>query len=459
MAAGAEEDAAASAPLRGAVEATVAVVPVAASPEDLSAATDPIVTGAVPPVPGTNSRAARTLAVDTSDPESGFIAGNAIRRTLEGDPYAPLGIRVGRFVWYPSVGVSSGYTTNSSATAGGSGAGFAIVAPELLIRSDWARHAATLAFRGSYETFTDNSPDDPAAEVEATGRIDFADRWTGDLRSYYRYGREGASDPNSPAGVDRPADTNAFGGAAALNGALGRNVFTLEGTLDRSLYGSTTAGGAPVDQGDRDNTLYGARLRLGYPLSGAVTPFVEGLVTRRQYDDTVDDNGLRRSSTGEGVRIGLALDRGPVTTGEIAFGYRREDFDDAALRALSAFTVDGSLVWSPTELTTVTTRLATTIDPSTDAASSGSIIYDGSVDLAYAFRRNATANLTAGVKNQRFEGTGRDDWTYTVGVGTVWKVNRGLELAAGYVHEWLESSVAANDYTADTIRFDLRFRR
>ena len=235
-------------------------------------------------------------------------------------------------------------------------------------------------------------------------------------------------------------------------------MFTLATSLDRSLYGQSSVSGASIDQSDRNNTVYGVRLRLGYPLTGAVTPFVEGILTRRQYDQTVDDNGLRRSGTGEGVRVGLALDRGPVTTGEVAIGYLTENYDDSALGSLSAFTVDGTLAWAPTELVTVTTRLATAIDPSTDPLSSGSIVYDGSLDLAYAFRRNATVTFTGGVKNQEFEGLGRNDWTYRLGLGTDWTLNRNLELAAGYVHEWLNSSVAANDYTADTLRFDLKLR-
>ena len=420
---------------------------------------DPVNTGAVPPVPGTNPRVRPVPMIDSSDPAAGIVAGNALRRTADPNPYEPLGIRTGSFVWLPSVTLSGGYTTNATNSAGGKSSGFGIVAPELLINSDWSRHALSLALRGSYTSFTrDDVPDDPTAEATLAGRIDFAERWTGDLGAYYRYAREGAGDPNAPAAADSPADINRFGASAGLNGAWGWNVFTLATTVDRSLYGDTSFNGVSIDQSDRDNTVYGARLRVGYPLTGAITPFVEGIVTRRQYDDTVDDNGLRRSSTGSGVRVGVALDRGPVTTGEVAIGYLTENYDDSALETLSAFTVDGSLVWAPTELVTVTTALATTIDPSTDPVSSGSVIYDGSVDLAYAWRTNAAVTLSGGVKNQQFEGLGRNDRTYRLGIGTTWSLNRNAELAAGYVHQWLDSTVAANDYTSDTLRIDLKLR-
>ena len=68
----------------------------------------------------------------------------------------------------------------------------------------------------------------------------------------------------------------------------------------------------------------------------------------------LDNNGLRRSNFSTIGRAGLAFDRGPVLTGEMALGYGVQMFDDPSLASISALTVDGSLVWSPTRLYTVT---------------------------------------------------------------------------------------------------------
>ncbi len=90
--------------------------------------------------------------------------------------------------------------------------------------------------------------------------------------------QQSISDPSFPAGVDHPPGVHDFTGSAALDGGFGRTIFTLEGKTERTLYENGTSGGAVVDQGDRNNTVFGGRLRLGYESPLGVTPFVEGEV-------------------------------------------------------------------------------------------------------------------------------------------------------------------------------------
>ncbi|MCR4283165.1 MAG: outer membrane beta-barrel protein [Bauldia sp.] len=384
------------------------------------------------------------------------------RRTVssETDPYEALGIRAGGFILYPSLTVRGGYTTNADAAAGGSGAGFGVLTPELLLRPDWARHQATLRLSGDYTQYFDGSAASPSASAEATGRIDIADGWTGDLAASYDYGQQSITDPNYPASADFAPGVHDLAASAGLSGhAGGRGVFAVEGKLARSIYENASSGGGPIDQGDRNNTVFGARLRAGYEVTASLTPFVEGEVSRRLYDRPLDSDSIARSSANLAWRAGVAVDRGPLLSGEIAVGVAEETFDDASLAALRALTVDGSLVWAPTALTTVTFNGSTALDPSTDPTSSGSVVYDGSVDLAYAWRRNATLTGTAGVRQERFQGTNLIDTRYRAGFGATWKLNRTMHLTAGYLHEWLQSSDASRDYQSDEVRLELRLQR
>lgn len=421
-------------------------------------ALDPIGTNPALPATRQNPRVAAAPMIDASDPPT-FIAGNALRRTLNEDPYAALGIRTGSFLLFPSVDLSTGYTSNTTDTKDGGGAWLAIVAPELLIQSDWSRHEAALSLRGSYETYSDDTRNAPEFDAEATTRLDFADRWHGDFRAAYFYGTESLSDPNLPAGVNESPDVHDFAGSAALSGAFGRHVFTAEVLADRSLYGDAKSGGQTISQRDRNNTLYGGRLRLGYEMTRTFVPFVEAVLTHRVYDQRTDDLGIERASRGDGLRAGFAFDRSPVSSGELALGYLRETFDDSSLDTLSAFTVDGLLVWAPTRLTTVTTAVLSSIEPTTDPASSGSVVYDAGVDVAYAWRPNVVLAGAAGARYEGFQGTDQVDWTYELGLAATWRINRSAELALGYVHEWRESTDRSNNYDSDTVRLDLRVKR
>jgi hypothetical protein len=396
-------------------------------------------------------------------PEDAAIQRPRRAPVADDDYYAPLGIRAGGFILYPSLTVGTGYTTNAAGVAGGDGSGTATVTPEFFLQSDWARHEATLRLRGSYEKFLDGTTaDNPSADVEATGRVDLAGGWAINLAGGYAYSQQALSDPDFPAGADKPPGVNEFRSSAALSGGAGRAKVTLAARADRTVYDDATSGGLPVDQSYRDNTQYGARLRLGYEVSPTLTPFVEGEVTHRDFDQTLDHDGLARSSSGLAGRIGVALDRGPILKGEIAVGAQSENFDDPTLATISALSVDGSLVWAPTELVSVAFNGSTSINPSTDAASSGSVVYDGLVDLAYAWRRNVTLHGVAAIKNERFlgagGGTGLVDSTYQAGVSATWKMNRTAWLTAGYLHEWLASTDAARDYQSDAVRLELRMQ-
>ena len=376
------------------------------------------------------------------------------------DPYAALGIRAGSFILYPSLTVSSGYTTNAAAAAGGTASPFGTVTPDLVIQSDWARNALTIKLDGSYEKFFDGATADvPTASADATGRIDFAPDWTADLDAGYLYDQQSISDPSYPAGADHPPGVNEFTTSATLNGRFGRSTFAIEGSADRTLYDNATSGGVPVDQGDRDNTDYSARLRVGYDATASLSPFVEGVVSRRTYDRPVDNHGVARAGTEIDGRVGVAFNGDGPLQGEASVGTATETFDDASLATLSAMTADGSLTWTPGKLTTVAFDATTTLKPATDPASSGSVDYFGSVDVTYAWRRNVDLDGIASIEDERFQGTGETDRTYQLGASATWKMNRTAQLIASYTHEWLDSTEAADNYASDTVQMELRLQR
>ncbi len=236
-------------------------------------------------------------------------------------------------------------------------------------------------------------------------------------------------------------------------------VLEFEGKVGRARYENGTLGGSTVDQGDRNSTLFGGRARVGYEVTPSLAPFVEAEVARRLYDRTVDTNGLERAATVQTYRVGVSFDRAPVLTGEVAVGGVIVNLDDATLASLHAFVVDGNVVWAPTMLTTVTLNAVTSFNPTTDPTSSGSIVYDGTLGVAYAWRRNVTLDATAGVRHERFQGTGQIDTGATAGLSATWKVNREIWITGGYEHQWLTSNVPGRAYQADAIRVELKTQR
>ena len=401
--------------------------------------------------------AQRELPISPIDPFADPVS--LPRITAPADPYAAIGIRLGSFLFYPAVEVGGGFTSNAAAAAGGKPSAFGEISPEILIKSDWARHEATLFARGGYVAYTNDSSNNlPTADVDATQRLDFSQGWTLNLAERYHFDTESLSDPDFPVGVNNAPGVHNLDGQAILAGGAGRTVFTFSGFAARKTYEDGHSHGKVLDQSDRNNTFLEGRVRVGYEVTGVLTPFVEGVVTGRFYDQSEDDNGIDRQSSGAGVRFGVAFDSEPILKADLALGYLQTNFSDPVLGTIAAFTVDGTAVWAPTELLTLTAAVNTHVDPTTNVNSSGSVVYEGTLDLAYAWRRDVTFDLIARAENERFQGTDQIDRTYHLGFGATWSFNRNVSLTAGYLHEWLDSTDHGRDYTADTVRVDLRFQ-
>lgn len=416
---------------------------------------------ATPPLPLPPPDPLRTGSVKPERPAENEPPVAPVRRTPPDlDPYEPLGIHVGSFILYPSVTIGAGYTTNAPAAAGGAASGYVSVTPELKVRSDWARHELTLTLRGSSDRFfSDAAADKPSASLEAGARLDLADGWQANLDGSYAVERKSVTNAVFPPDSDPTGEVRTLSGDAGITRNLGPAAITLAARATRTTYGVATGGGVTLDQSDRDNVDYGARVRLAYEVTPALSPFVEAEVSRRSFDQAVDSNGIARASRGVAVRAGVAIDTGPLLAGEVAIGAQRQTFADPALADIAALTVDGSLTWAPTPLVTVTADLSTAINPGTDPASSGSVEYDASLETTYAWRDNIDLSVNAGLVHERFQGTGENDRTYSVGAGITWKINRYLRLTGSYTHEWLVSNDAASNYTADGVRVDLKVQR
>ncbi|MBB5752526.1 outer membrane beta-barrel protein [Prosthecomicrobium pneumaticum] len=402
--------------------------------------------------------AGRAGAVAPEGPAAAIGRGG--RRAADETAYDPLGLRVGSFLMFPAVELRGGYASNAAGAAGGGASGLLEVAPEVVFRSQWARHAATLSLRGGVLHALDGGTGDrPTVSIEAGGRIDLPAEWTLALRAGYDYAREDLSSADYPDGADRPPGVHRLAAGAALDGRIGRVVLGLRSAVDGRLYEDAEIGGVAVSQKDRDNAAVSGTLRLGYAVVPGLVPFVEAEASRRIYAERRDADGIARASRGVALRAGLAYDAAPVTTAEIALGWRREDFDDDALSSLEAFTIDGSIVWSPTRLTTVRLAGSTAIEPSTDPGTSGAVVYDTTLSIERALRRNLTAELFGGWRAEEFGGAGADTTTWTAGVGARWKLNRSLWVTGRFTQTWFESAAAAADYRDSRVLVGLRLQR
>ncbi len=362
----------------------------------------------------------------------------AERIERELDPEDDSGIRLGSLILRPSISQKLGSEREKTGDVKEDRV-FSETGLKGTLTSDWSRHELSVGAEGAWqETLSGDDNDKPSANIDARLRLDLADDTTATLTGTYSFSREDTDDPNALADAKVQSGVNQYGAGASIERDFGLIRGSITGDVTRYQYSDAElSDGSTLQRSDRNRNRYALTSRLGYEISPALIPFIEGTIGRIDYDDTADSSGYRRSADLYGARTGVAIDLGEKLRGEIAVGYEHQKFEDARLEALSALTVDGNIIWSPREGTTIDVTLDTSIDPSTTAGVNGATIHRVTTELAHDLRSNLVARLTGGTTFTRYDedASSADTTAYLAGAGLTWKVNRYLDATADLTYE------------------------
>ena len=386
------------------------------------------------------------------------------RRAETDDPYDPLGLRLGSFILKPAIELSGGFDSNPERATRARGGNVLIVAPELKVQSDWARHEWRADIRGRYKTYPgfDAVPslDQPFVDSKVAARIDVTRRTRIDLEGRFLLATENPNSPDLPAGLAKLPITTTSGVTAGVAHRFNRFELGASGSYDRIVYGnSTLTNGATVSNADRNYDQYGAKLRGSYEVVPGVKPFVEVGADRRIHDLPVDSSGIRRDSTGNEVRAGTTFELTRQLTGSASVGYATRRYQDVTLSDLSGLIADGSLVWSATPLTNVTFTARSQIAESTLTGVSGVLRRDLGVQLDHSFRRWLIGTVKFEYGLDDYVGSTRADQRYALSGMLTHKLSRHAQLKGEVRRQWLTSNAAGADYTADIFLIGLRLQR
>lgn len=427
---------------------------------DLTLPTETPGTGSNEPPPAGRAVRSERVAPVIAEEDEPARPRNRTAGALDDSAYDPLGIRLGGFILLPSIELRGGYTSNAAGASTGGPSGVLSVLPDVTLRSDWSRHEVNFRYRSSNDFYTDGSvAEKPTVQAEANARIDLPRDWALRLRAGYDYETQSLSSLDYPTGVENPPGVNTYAAGATLDGTLGRAVLQFRSNVVATEYEDGKAGDVTIPQGDRDNTWVSGATRLGYQVTPVLTPFVEAEISDRSFRQKIDSNGFNRASQGVTLRGGIAYSADPVLKGELAIGWHHERYDDTAFQPLNAMTIDGNVLWAPTELTKFTLRAATYVEPTTDPNSAGSIVYDVGLKAEHALRRNVTLEADLGWQYQPYQGIDVADTTYEAGFGVTWKINRSAWVVGRLSQEYYQSAQPGGSYPTTTATVGLRVQR
>lgn len=383
------------------------------------------------------------------------------RKRAEDDPYAPLGLRLGSFNLYSTLEQGLVWTSNVNSSPDAEAALQSETTLRLRAQSDWSEHEARIEAYGTLRRTLDGPKlDDDSAGLSSALRYDI----TNDLRARGTFDYEISPESATSAvviegAVSRPI-RQTIDATAGLEKDLGKLRLSAVAGISNDRYGDATLDtGEKLSQRERDSTLYNLRLRTGYEISPALTPFAEVEVGRREYETKVDAAGYRRSADRLAARAGLGLDLGEKLRGEVAAGWLQEKPDDRRLEVISGPALDANLVWSPGRGTDVTLYGSTTVDGTTTPGESGSLLYTlrGSVDRR--IRADLTASALLGLSWRDYMGSTEHDLTLTGEASLTWWLNRYVGLTGRYRHEQLFSNADGRDYKTDSVMLGMKLQR
>ncbi len=409
----------------------------------------------------------RTTTVDAAEPENSVARAERTgaierrERREEDNAFEAVGVRMGSFLLRPSIEQGVKATSNADSSVGGRPAVLSETTLRFDAASDWEGNSANVNGYGIFrKTLSGQEVQDVQGRVEGTLDLDLGHDWRALARLGYEAAPETADSPVVIEGTLSQPLRQSFDGGLGIRKDIGKVRLGLAGAATRDIYGDADlSSGGVLSQKDRDSTLYTVALRGGYEISPVLTPFAELEIGRRVFDHRADANGYERSSNRIGGRGGLALDLGEKLGGEVSAGWIRESFDDDRLAPISAATVAADLRWSPERGTVIGLRGDTTLEDTTSAGQSGSILYAARLSAERRVRADLTANAEFGAGWRDYLGSGGHDLIYSAEAGLTWWLNRYAGITGRARHEAVTSNLPDRDSRTNSVYLGLILQR
>jgi hypothetical protein len=379
----------------------------------------------------------------------------------EENPYAPLGLRLGTFD--ATVTLDQGILWSSNINTTQQGGEAFVSQTELRLRavSDWSSHSAEINAVGIFQKSV-SGEDFKETELGIDGSLayELGRDMTVTATAAYRLAPEAASSPVILPATDSEPLNHEISASLGVERSLGRTRLSLTGAVDREIF-SDFEGlcCGTVSQADRNFTLTTVALRTGYEVSPAFTPFIEGEIGRRNYDVEQDTSGYRRSADRFALKGGVEIDLSEKIEGEVSLGWLRESFDDDRLVPVSALLLDGVLSWSPMRGTTLRLTGNTSVEGSTTAADSGSVLYTSRLELLREARPNLTLGLLGGISFRDYVNSSDTETTLSAEASATWWMNRFAGINGRVRHERFDSTRPNRDYDESSIYLGLKLQR
>jgi hypothetical protein len=400
-------------------------------------------------------------------------------RTPQEQPsaFAPIGLRVGDFFWFPRAELDEAYNSNIFATSTRPSSDLiTALTTSFDLRSNFSSNSLNAHGASLLQAYADHSAQNTQdGVISADGTLDVT-------AGSYLYGTAQVAhqhiaygSPNSPGSIAEPVTYWDYTATAGY--VQGGRRFSYEvdvGVTSVQYNAAQLVGGGVLPQSSQDGTASSAAVTGRYEIIPDYLGYVRVAGSLFDYWHTVPGE-KRPNFTTYRVDLGLQiLPRNHIIYGDAYVGYSVQNFAQSSLGSTSTPDFGGDLTWTITPLTTLTFTGLTTFNTGTPGTSitglttfntgtPGTIIPTAgnsylsrvfSAGVNHQLLPNLQLGLTGTYINNTFQGISRVDNVFLVNAAVRYQVNRHLYLG-GDVYYTQQSSTAAGASFSQNI-FTLR---
>ncbi|NSX33909.1 outer membrane beta-barrel protein [Brevundimonas vesicularis] len=370
--------------------------------------------------------------------------------------YDPLGFRAGGFTAFPRLRSGVVYDDNVfAAEADRQSATTLRVTPEVVVRSNWSRHALETRVRAEIDRNLDfDSENTTDWSLGGAGRLDMVRGADITMAADYARDHEARTAAGAGPAARRPIAFDLASASLAATRTRGRLRLSANAAVLRYDYrDGLNDAGAVIEQDDRDRTVARLTGRTDYALSPATALFFQ--VARDDRDYRKVAGSPERSSSGHEVRAGVDFELGALVRGEVAAGYIRQQFRNTTYGDLDGFGGRARLSWFPTQLTTLTATAGRSVEDTGVIGSAGALRTEVSIGVDHELLRNLILTAETAWSEDDYNGLDRTDTRLAASFSAIYRLDRRYGLTTGLTYLDQSSSGGAAGPTYRSTRLSI----
>lgn len=376
--------------------------------------------------------------------------------------YASPGVRIGSFVLNPSLDESLFYNSNFNGNPG-SGTWGSRTSGSIAVNSDWDRNkiAASAGF-GNYRLFSFPGDNYTDWNIGLGGGYTIGDSMLEAAYSHQAYHQIGTAigTVSSATPVLNQTDT------AHLDYTFnfGRIALTPDISASAYRFGTATVQGASLNQQFLDRNVLAGGITGRYLMSdgGGILA-----VLRASNSDFMSQQQGQPSNNSNSISLlsGVDYQAKSVWRYRLLAGVEVRTFQASQYPTYVAPVLEGGVIWTPTELVTLTGTLSRAVEDPETGGTNGFVLNLARLIVDYEYKRNIFLQARGSFQYAQYLQSGGGSQTgLTAGASSTWLLNRNLHLSLDYDFTRLSGSgnsgsgtLATIPYTQSVIALTLHF--